>query len=156
MYSHKSYFTLFLSFNGFWWGNEGMHVCLTFFSAIKVKLAGLKGAKYLFMCYLTCQDQNLIPAAVSRFLIPTKIQAAPPPIKYSSSCWEDQKLSTKGKIVSIYRNISRTLGRGFAPHPPLWFCLYVWGLKFDASKIMAGNDKTKVLYRNFSKALYSY
>ena len=36
-----------------------MFVYLLFFFAIKVKLAGLKYAKYLFMCYLACQDQNI-------------------------------------------------------------------------------------------------
>ena len=42
--------------------------------------------------------------------------AAPLPIKYTSSCWEDQRLSTKGKIVSNCCNISKTPGSGF--HPP--------------------------------------
>ena len=37
--------------------------------------------------------------------------AAPPPIKYTLSCREDQRLSTEGKIVSEYSNISKTLGR---------------------------------------------
>ena len=44
--------------------------------------------------------------------------AAPPPIKYTSPCREDQRLFTEGKIVSKYCNTSRTL-RGFQPpHPP--------------------------------------
>ena len=46
---------------------------------------------------------------------------APPPIKYISSCWEDQRLFTEGKIVSKYCNISITLERGSihptSPHP---------------------------------------
>ena len=37
---------------------------------------------------------------------------APPPIKYISSCWEDQRLFTEGKIVSKYCNISKPPGRG--------------------------------------------
>ena len=31
---------------------------------------------------------------------------------YTSSCWEDQRLSTEDKIVSKYCNMSKTLGRG--------------------------------------------
>ena len=50
--------------------------------------------------------------------------AAPPLIKYTSSCREDQKLSTDDKIVSKYCNISKTLGGGgggpFTPLVPLW------------------------------------
>ena len=47
--------------------------------------------------------------------------AAPPPTKYTSSCEEDQRLSTKGKIVSKYCNISKTQGRGsIHPPPPLY------------------------------------
>ena len=44
---------------------------------------------------------------------------APPPIKYISSCWEDQKLST-GKSFSKYCNISKTLARRsiFSTDPP--------------------------------------
>ena len=62
-------------------------------------------------------------------------------------CWwrhrsffrEDQWLSTEGKIVSKYCNISKTLGRGsITPPPPspppcitvvVWPCAYVRGLK---------------------------
>ena len=47
--------------------------------------------------------------------------AAPPPIKYTSSCREDERLSTKGKnyIVTKYCNISKTLGMGsIHPVPP--------------------------------------
>ena len=36
--------------------------------------------------------------------------AAPPPIKYTSSCREDQRRSTEGKIVSKYCNLSKTQG----------------------------------------------
>ena len=36
--------------------------------------------------------------------------AAPPPIKYTLSCREDQRLSTEGKIVSEYSNIPKPLG----------------------------------------------
>ena len=58
--------------------------------------------------------------------------AAPPPTKYTSSCEEDQRLSTKGKIVSKYCNISKTPGWGSIHPPPppcttvgVWICLYV-------------------------------
>ena len=45
--------------------------------------------------------------------------AAPPPIKHTPSCYEDQRLSTKGKIVSKFCNISKTPGRGsIHPSPP--------------------------------------
>ena len=44
--------------------------------------------------------------------------AAPSPIKYTSSCGEYQRLSTEGKIVSKYCNVSETLGGGGgAIHP---------------------------------------
>ena len=36
--------------------------------------------------------------------------AAPSPIKYTSSCREDQRLFTEGKIISKYCNMSKTLG----------------------------------------------
>ena len=64
--------------------------------------------------------------------------AAPPPIKYTSSCWEDQRLSTEVKIVSKYCNISTTRWRvsNDPPPPPphpcttagVWVCLHVQGL----------------------------
>ena len=45
--------------------------------------------------------------------------AAPPSIKYTSSCWEDQRLSAEGKIVSKYCNISQhNSGEGFHQPPP--------------------------------------
>ena len=44
--------------------------------------------------------------------------AAPPPIKYTSSCREDQRCSTEGKIVSKYCNLSKTQGEGGSIPPP--------------------------------------
>ena len=44
--------------------------------------------------------------------------AAPPPIKYTSSCREDQRHSTEGKIVSKYCNLSKTQGEGGSIPPP--------------------------------------
>ena len=64
--------------------------------------------------------------------------AAPPFIKYSTSCWEDQRLSSEGKIASKYCNMSKTLERG-SIYPPLvpwwgvWFCVYVRGLSCQGS-----------------------
>ena len=51
---------------------------------------------------------------------------APPPIKYTSSCWEHRRLSTKGRIVSKYCKMSKPLGRRFhqpptPPPPPLLY-----------------------------------
>ena len=49
---------------------------------------------------------------------------APPPIKYTSPCREDQRLSTEGKIVSKYCNISKSLEGEGSVHP---FFLYHGG-----------------------------
>ena len=65
----------------------------------------------------------------------------PTPIKYTPSCRQDQRLSTEGKIVSKYWNISK-IRRGVLPptppppqiHPNLvprwgvWICMYFRGL----------------------------
>ena len=49
-----------------------------------------------------------------------RLPAAPPPIKYTSSCREDQRLFSEGKIVSKYCNTSKTQGGGGSinPHSP--------------------------------------
>ena len=86
-------------------------------------------AKCLFMCYFTCQVHI---AVLTWFLILGKIQdgdhfwwrhrpSAAPPIKFTSSFWKDQRLSTEGKIVSKYCNISKTRGRGSNTLPPLYY-----------------------------------
>ena len=49
---------------------------------------------------------------------------APPPIKYTSPCREDQRLSTEAKIVSKYCNISKSLEGEGSVHP---FFLYHGG-----------------------------
>ena len=81
------------------------------------------------MCYFTCQAQKLpFLAVLTCFPILGKIldggqdgdhclwhhrpPAGPPPIKYTSSFWDYQRLSTEGKIVSEYCNIPKTLGKG--------------------------------------------
>ena len=53
-------------------------------------------------------------------------------MKYISSCWEDQRLSAEGKIVSKYFHISKTRGRG-SINPTcimvgVWLSLYVRAL----------------------------
>ena len=77
------------------------------------------------------------------FLILSKIQdgdhfwwrhrspAVPPPIKYTSSCIEDQRLSPDVKIVSKYCNISKTVGRvpSINPPPPIPRCGYEFACK---------------------------
>ena len=50
-----------------------------------------------------------------------------PPIKYASSCGEDPRLFTEGKIVSKYCNISKTLGGSIRPPWTMvgvWICMY--------------------------------
>ena len=68
----------------------------------------------------------------------SQVPAAPPPIKYTSFCRKDQRLSTEGKIVWKYCQISKTV-RGISSTPPppptppcttvgVWICMYVRGL----------------------------
>ena len=77
------------------------------------------------MCYFTCSAPEIIHSHCF-YLISNKSKmvimrppAAPPPIKYTSSCREDQRCSTEGKIVSKYCNLSKTQGEGgsIPPHP---------------------------------------
>ena len=79
------------------------------------------------MCYFTCSAPEIIHSHCF-YLISNKSKmvimrppAAPPPIKYTSSCREDQRRSTEGKIVSKYCNLSKTQGEGgsITPPPPL-------------------------------------
>ena len=79
--------------------------------------------------------------------------AAPPPIKCTSSCWEEQRLSTEGKIVWKYCNISKTAGRGSInpPPPPLPLyhgggmnCVYVRGLRRRLSFMVEGHEDVSV------------
>ena len=107
-------------------------------------------------------------AVLTWFLILCKIQdgdrcwwrhrppAAPPPIKYTSPCREDQRLSTEAKIVSKYCNISKTLGRGSntPPPPPCttvgWICLYVRGLNVcDAYKLRCSFTCTTNVWNSY-------
>ena len=105
---------------------------------IKVNLVA-KILQSTYLCVIFHVNHKTLPflAVLSWFLILGKIQdggqdgdhcwwrhrppAAPLPIKYTSPCWEEQRLSTKGKLVSKYCNISKTPGRGSIhplPSPP--------------------------------------
>ena len=116
-----------------------MHVFSTSFNN-KNKALGWNDAKCLFIAVLTW------------FLILGKVQdgdhcwrrhrppAAPPPINCASSCWEDQRLSSDGKIVSKYCNLPKNSGGGVlqTPPPPLTtvgvgICVYVRGLRPQVS-----------------------
>ena len=96
-----------------------------FLSTIKVNLvAKIMQSAYLCVIFHVKHKKTPFLAVLTWFLILGKIQdgdhcwwrhrppAAPPPIKYTSSCREDQRLPTEGKIVSKYCNISKTPARG--------------------------------------------
>ena len=58
--------------------------------------------------------------------------AAPPPIKYTTSCYKDQRLFTKGKIVLKYGDIKNLREEVPSTPPPpscttvgVWVCVYV-------------------------------
>ena len=106
-------------------------------STIKVNLVA-KILQSTYLCVIFHVNHKTLPflAVLSWFLLLGKIQdggqdgyhcwwrhrppAAPLPIKYTSPCWEEQRLSTKGKLVSKYCNISKTPGRGsIHPLPPV-------------------------------------
>ena len=109
------------------------------FSTIKKNLwmKWYKGLIYVLF-YTSSTKTSPSIAILTWFLILGKIQvggqdgdhccwrhrppAAPPPIKYTSHCWEDQRLSTKSKIVPKHCNIPKTLVRDSInpPPPPLY------------------------------------
>ena len=111
----------------------------------------------LWLCYFSrkAQKKKTFLAVLTWFLILGKIQygghdcyhgwwshrppATPPPIKFTSSGRDDQRLPTEGKIVSKYCNISKTPARGstlptsVCTTEGVWISVYVWGLiKFHA------------------------
>ena len=120
-----------------------------FLSTKKVNLVA-KTMQSAYLCFIFHVKPKKLPflAVLTWFIILGKIQdgdycwwrqkppATPPPIKYTSSCYEDQRLSTKGKIVSKYCNILKTPGRVSIHLPPRapcttvgeWICVYVQGL----------------------------
>ena len=120
-----------------------------FFSTIKVNLvAKIMQIAYFVLFFFSSTKKSPFLAVLTWFLILGKSKmvtifgdvigplAAPSPIKYTSSCGEYQRLSTEGKIVSKYCNVSKTLGGGSHPPHPLvprstvgvWICMYVRGL----------------------------
>ena len=90
---------------------------------------------YLCVIFHVKYKKLIFLAVLTWFLILGKIQdggqdgdhccwchippAAQPPIKYTSSCWENQRLFAKGIIVSKYHKLR---GRGPSPPPlvPRW------------------------------------
>ena len=108
-----------------------------FFSGIKVKFVD-KMIQTIYLCVILHVKRKkwFILTVFTRFLILGKIQdggqdgdhvwwrhrppAAPPSIKYTSSCWEGKKLSTEGKIVSKYCIMSKTQGGEGSINPPLY------------------------------------
>ena len=153
------------------------------FSTIKVKLVS-EMMQRAYLCVILHVKHKKLPfiAILTWFVIRGKIQdggqggdhcwwrhrppAASPPIKYTSSCWVDQsrspsRLSTEGKIVSKYCNISKTLWRGSIPTPTapcttvgVWICVYVQGLTLLNSFALFVSDicfkaKGKKLKRNY-------
>ena len=104
-----------------------VHVLTPF---LKVNLVGkIMQSAYLCVMFHLNSKKSPFLAVLTWFLILGKIQdddhcwwrhwppAVPLPIKYTSSCREAQRLSTKGKTVSKYCNISKTLGGGGHPLP---------------------------------------
>ena len=62
--------------------------------------------------------QFLIKSKMANITVTYRTSATPLPMKYTSSCSGDQRLSIEGKIVSKYFNISKTQGRGsISLHP---------------------------------------
>ena len=100
-----------------------VHVFSNFFSTVK-EILGLRSCKALIYVLFFTSSTKKSPflAVLTWFLILGKIQdgdhcwwrhrppAAPPPIKCTSSCKEDQRPSTEEKIVSKYCNKPKTLG----------------------------------------------
>ena len=80
-----------------------------FINSNNSKTCGWNHAKCSFMCYFSCQAQKI---TISNFRKNggqnddhcwwrRRPPAAPPHIKYTLSCWENQRPSTKGKIAFL-------------------------------------------------------
>ena len=152
-----------------------MHVSSTSLNN-KSTAGGWNDAKCLFMCYFTYQAYKItIYRALTLISNLCKIQdgdhcwwrhrppAAPPPIKYTSTCREHQRLSTEAKIVSKYCNIS-TLWGGVPTPPPtppppppvpcttvrVWICVYVRGLNVcGAYKLRCSSTCTTNVWNSY-------
>ena len=97
----------------------------------------LSAKKYLFSLFFTwflILDKTQAGGQDGKLVLRChRNPAVPPPTKYTSSCREDQRLSTEGKILLKHCNISKTIKEGGGPstHPPcttVEVCVYVWGL----------------------------
>ena len=115
---------------------EWKYMFFQLFSTIKGNLvAKIMQSAYFWVIFHLKHKKSPFFAVLTWFLILSNIQdgdhfwwrhrppAAPPPINYTSSCIEDQRLSTEVKIVSKYCNISKTVGRVPSitlPPPPLY------------------------------------
>ena len=103
--------------------------------------------------YMSSTKNCQITAILTRFLFLSKIQdgdhswcrhrppAAPPPIKYTSSCWENQRLFTK--------DISKTLGRSFI-NPRFYHGVGMILLVLPRVKILRQITSTRVLHDKIS------
>ena len=111
------------------------------FSTIKVHLvAKITQSAYLCVIFHLKYKEVTISPVFTWFLILGKIQDGDhcwwrhrplPPIKYTSSCGEDQRLFAEGKIFSKYCNISKTLGGSIRPPPSL----PRWGYEFACTSV---------------------
>ena len=101
-------------------------------NAIKVKIVDkwCKVLIYLLFHMSSTKKHHFLRFLLDRCWWRHRLPVAPPLIKYTSSCWEDQRLSTKGKILSKYCNITKTLGRGSINPPPP--CTTVRGMNLRA------------------------
>ena len=130
-----------------------------FFSTMKVKLMDEMMQSNYWCVILHVKRLLLILTVFTWFLMLDKIQdsgqdgdhvwwrhrlpAAPLPMKYISSCREDQRLSTEGKIVLKYCNISKTQGE--VPSTPLpcttvGVLLYVYFQGLNSRNIIKTNN----------------
>ena len=99
-------------------------------------------------CYSTFQTQEIpILAVFTWFIIIVwrhRPPAAPPPIKYTSSFREDQRLSTEGIIFYKYLNMSKTL----FPLVPRWGITLRERPRVNTSMSMSNRLRDSLMERN--------
>ena len=132
-------------------------------SPIKVKLVDkMMQSTYLCVILHVKLKKLLILTVLTWSLILDKIQdgggdgdhvwwrhrspAAPPPIKYTRFCGENQRISTEGKIFSKYCNRSKTL-RGEGGHQPPPPPLVSW-LGYDFACMSEGQVRLPKLVKH--------
>ena len=100
-------------------------------------------AKCLSMCYFVFQAQkkNFLRFLLDRCRWRHRHPVVPPLIKYTSSCWEDQRLSIQGKILLKYCKNST---KGFNQPPPSPLILVPRGLNL---RVRPGVKKYRLLTR---------